>query len=79
MLYFSLQTFNMEIGDVERGICEIEVEVRDREAEVMDGVKSDLAVSEAGAGLEAEMEDGHKMNLCREGRFPRALCKIILV
>ncbi len=27
----------MEIGDVERGICEMEVEVRDREAEVMDG------------------------------------------
>ncbi len=64
---------------MERGICEMEVEVSDREAEVMDGVKSDLAVLEARAGLEAEMEDGHKMNLCREGRFPRAPCRIILV
>jgi hypothetical protein len=71
----------MEIGDVERGICEMEVEVRDREAEVMDGGKSDSdsGVLEVGAGLEAEMEDGHKMNLCREGRFPRAPCRVILV
>ncbi len=64
---------------MERGICEMEVEVRDREAEVMDGVKSDLGVLEAGAGLEVEIEDGHKMNICREGRFPRAPCRIILV
>ncbi len=64
---------------MERGICDMEVEVRDREAEVMDGVKSDLAVLEAGAGLEAEIEDGHKMNLCREGRLPRAHCRFNLV